>query len=845
MKTFLKTFSYLYLAFALFFFPCCSGPKKEIPRIQLAEGTSLPAVNALAWLVTEDSAACDRFVSFTEDGLARTWEISSGRMISVCSAVPSAEAADRGSPPLYSPDGSKKLLPGKDGAVCLLNSATDKEIARYYGFGPDEWVSIVPEGFYNSSFQGSSFLAAEAGKLRYNLAQLSGGLFRPDLFRERVSATMLSNGPASEAPLTLTSIFEDECQPPLVSLGKNGELQIKITEQKGGAGWLALYRRDDGSEERVDIPVGLFDVEKTADKKYSEKGRTGYEIRLNPDLFPGSGKIGVSAFNKFNTVESERLWVEHPAGQGTAGQLPEGNPDRSRRRAPVLKVLLGSGDDGQEDSEALGNSLSRQNEGDLYSAVEKKSLFGNDFTRLNFIQSFDRLCAGTLNNDTVILYLRGNGRSDSLGNLRILPGNSENPENEISWTDILERILSLPSNSILLILDLDPGDLEQGKLETALLRFRLRLGPKAMLAAYGPPDREKTLAGDILAKLNPAFQISSVGISDSVGTSEDVSASKYIGVNDILAYAGRTQAEWNLAFFPQKDFPIVDPLINAGELRFQTMTSGMLKIDRVDANPIPLIFGETMIRTLPVGSYIIDMFYRNGYRETRTVELRGKDNKWVVFSYTPALLTGAFPGGLPSNGINIAELNPANYQKINREAMEGMGMAPYYVAFLAGEKFYKDEDYTKAIAEYSRAVSLKSDYADAYVSRGNARRKTGDLNRAIEDYNRALSLKSSYAEVYNYRGFAYAKKGDLNRAIADYTQAIRYKADYADAYFNRAYSYGEQGNWDRAIADYTQVIKFEPSNGIAYNQRGSVWLNKGDASKADADFAVAEKLGGR
>ena len=197
---------------------------------------------------------------------------------------------------------------------------------------------------------------------------------------------------------------------------------------------------------------------------------------------------------------------------------------------------------------------------------------------------------------------------------------------------------------------------------------------------------------------------------------------------------------------------------------------------------------------------------------------------------------------LPPNGVYVAELNPANYQKINQNSMEAMGMAPYYVAFLAGEKLYRDGDYDMAISEYSRTISLKSDYADAFASRGNAQRRKGDVNKAIEDYSRALALKRDYTEIYNYRGFMYANRGDLRRAIDDYTQAIRYKPDYTDAYFNRAHAHAKLGNWDLSIADYTQVIKLEPANWVAYHQRGNAWYSKGDKSKAADDYDSAERL---
>ena len=834
MKSFAQAFLAVCLALGILVLVGCSGSKKGMPRIQPAEGHSLPAVSALAF-----SSDGRRFVSVSEDGFTREWDILAG-LVSV-SETGDGTALPGGRPefPVFSPDGTKKLLPAGDGAVCLVDAATEKELARYYGFGRDEWISIVPDGFYNASFNGSSFLAAEAGTRRYNLDQLSAALFRPDLFAEQVSESMVPKNRKSETPPTLESLFEDALLPPLLSVltgsvssGEGtGRLTIKITAQKGGAGLLALYRRSAGpAQGGEEIPAGLFDIEKAAEKKYSEKGRTCYEISLGTDQFgihsggisfdgisfDGNYSAGISAFNKYNTVESERLWIEIPHAPGPQPALP------------VLRVLFAA----PEDTEALGEFLALQADGDLYSSAEVKGLFGEEFTREDFVQTLEEICKESGQNDTLALYIRGAGRADPLGNLQIFPENAHAAGNMVSFEQLLQPVLGISPDRFLILLDLESGAAPE-KLETALLRFRHRLGPRAMLASLGPPDRGYAFVRSVVEGLGQA--------PTAYGPAEN----RYTGVSGLLAYAGsasKEQGGFLLAFYPLKDFPIADPFFNAGELKFQTMTSGMLKIDKVDKEPVALGFGNTMIRPLPPGSYIVDMFYRNGYRETRTVELRRKESKWVIFNYTPALFTGANPGRLPSGRINLTELNPANYEKVNREAMEGMGMAPSYVAFLAGEKFYKEGNYDQAIAEYGRAISLKADYADAYASRGNAQRRKGNLDRAIEDYNRALGFKKNYAEVFNYRGFAYAQKGELGRAIADYTQAIRNRAGYADAYFNRAYAYGKQESWDKAIADYTQVIKLEPNNETAYNERGNAWNSKGDAAKAAADFAAAERL---
>jgi len=847
------------VVFIFFLALCASGcarAGKESYRVVLEPGVALPVITALAW-PDADSPNAPCFAFAGDDGFIRVVDIFSGKPLAVFSAgeekisslVFSSEGtelvslSESGNSVTYLPfenmaaGGEKADISGKsfslaDGAICMADSGTGKEIARYYFFSQaEEWVCISSEGFYNASSRGAAFVALQVGKERFRLDRLSGALYRPDLF-----ASLIKEETISGLPFTLADLFKKERLPPLVSLSFDEdarELRIKITEQKGGAGYIALYRRAGEAGMPAEIPSGLFDVKTEVAKKFSEKGKTCYEINVNIDYIDTSlqSEIGVSAFNKAYTVESERSWLKLPSAR-----ISFINHNQAQAE-PMLRVLVAEPSEGWEDAGELANIFLLQNEGDLYSGVETINLFGKDFSKAGFIGACARLCVQTKKDDVLVICLRGTGYADPLGNLSISMGVSGENENLITGEEIIAPLLSTPSNYLLLLLDLD-SDLPRAKIETALHRFAGRLGPRAIAASFGS-GREGSLFGFIVDGLNSGSAMTEPGI-------------KHLYAKELLAYAAmgfrEIEGRGSLVFLPMEDFSIMDPFINTGELRFQAMSSGMLKIDQVDKTPVPLAFGDTMIRVLPAGSYIIDLTYRNGYKETRTVELRRKESRWVVFNYTLPYLAGDFSalygqgGRLPSGGINISELNPATYQKVNREAMESMGMAPYYVAFLGGEKFYRDGEYDKAIAEYNRCISLKADYAEAYASRGNAYRRKGDVSRAIEDYNRAISLKSSYAEVYNYRGFLFAQRKELRRAVEDYTQAIRYKSDYADAYFNRAHAYGELGNWDLSIADYTQVIKLEPRNWAAYSQRGNAWYSKGDRAKAAEDFAVAERL---
>jgi Flp pilus assembly protein TadD len=193
-------------------------------------------------------------------------------------------------------------------------------------------------------------------------------------------------------------------------------------------------------------------------------------------------------------------------------------------------------------------------------------------------------------------------------------------------------------------------------------------------------------------------------------------------------------------------------------------------------------------------------------------------------------------------GVFTGELDPVNYQTADPELLLRMGMEPYLVSFIMGERRFRAGNYEGALTEYNKAVALKPDFAEARFFRGRIYHERGDLDRAIADYTAVIKAKNDFAAAYNYRGCAYAQKGDQAGAIADYTRAIGLKEDYGDPWFNRGYSRRERGEYDEAVADFSKLIELEPDNAAAYNQRGTAWYYKGEDEKAIADFSQAIRL---
>ena len=72
----------------------------------------------------------------------------------------------------------------------------------------------------------------------------------------------------------------------------------------------------------------------------------------------------------------------------------------------------------------------------------------------------------------------------------------------------------------------------------------------------------------------------------------------------------------------------------------------------------------------------------------------------------------------------------------------------------------------------------------------------GDYDRVLQDYTKAIDLNPDDANAYNNSGVAYHLKKEYESAIADYTQAIQLKPDYAIAYNNRGRAYGVKDEVD-------------------------------------------------
>ena len=128
----------------------------------------------------------------------------------------------------------------------------------------------------------------------------------------------------------------------------------------------------------------------------------------------------------------------------------------------------------------------------------------------------------------------------------------------------------------------------------------------------------------------------------------------------------------------------------------------------------------------------------------------------------------------------------------------------------------------EAIEAYTKALSIKPDYAAAHYNIGASFREQGKLGKAIAAYTKALSIKPDYFEAYNNMGITFSEQGKVEKAIEAYTKALSIKPDYAEAYNNMGNSLEEQGKLEEAIEAYNKAISIKPDYAEAYNNMGII-----------------------
>lgn len=159
-----------------------------------------------------------------------------------------------------------------------------------------------------------------------------------------------------------------------------------------------------------------------------------------------------------------------------------------------------------------------------------------------------------------------------------------------------------------------------------------------------------------------------------------------------------------------------------------------------------------------------------------------------------------------------------------------------------GLAYGQSGQYRNAIADFTRAISLKRTFYQAYYNRGLAFAATGSTDDALRDYNASLKINAKYDSAYIARGNLYRLNGQTAQAMRDFDRAIKLNTSNPRAYFNRAMIHQSRGAHDNAIADFSASIKQDRRASKPLARRGYSYLALNDLTNAYDDFNAALRL---
>lgn len=218
-------------------------------------------------------------------------------------------------------------------------------------------------------------------------------------------------------------------------------------------------------------------------------------------------------------------------------------------------------------------------------------------------------------------------------------------------------------------------------------------------------------------------------------------------------------------------------------------------------------------------------------------------------------------------------------------------------------QYYRNKfgDYTAALNDYNKAVSIEKDNPEVYNSRGKTYfdmamsgkykgQEASLVQKAITDYNAALTMPrikpKTKSEVLINRGAALGSSNQFAAALQSLDEGVALDPTNKNGYFNRSialYSLAQtdpskqRAYLERALENYRKYLEFDPQNanvwyesgmiqrtigqnqaavdaltqairfnstfGLAYRERARAYAQMGNKAAAQRDYQRGQQLG--
>ena len=155
---------------------------------------------------------------------------------------------------------------------------------------------------------------------------------------------------------------------------------------------------------------------------------------------------------------------------------------------------------------------------------------------------------------------------------------------------------------------------------------------------------------------------------------------------------------------------------------------------------------------------------------------------------------------------------------------EGVIGKEYTICLFKGGNYSLNNELSQAIAEFQKAIDIKSDAVSWYSALGIAYSLLEEYSQAIAEFRKAIQVNPNYAKAYSGLGAVYLSMGQPQQAIAEFQKSIQINPNESNGYGGLGVVYHFLGQYKKSVVYNQKAIEINPGDGAAYVGLGLDYL---------------------
>ena len=197
----------------------------------------------------------------------------------------------------------------------------------------------------------------------------------------------------------------------------------------------------------------------------------------------------------------------------------------------------------------------------------------------------------------------------------------------------------------------------------------------------------------------------------------------------------------------------------------------------------------------------------------------------------------------PFNSLpNIAVPSPAKKTVAPQASSSEQIAAQAKSAYDNGIVLTKAKRFSEAETAFDRAITLRSDFAEAYHELGYVRFKLQRFDEAIAILSQARTLRPRYAETPRLIGQVYEAKKNWTEAAKYYGEAAVLQPGHALTQYNLGRALKNSGDLSSAVRAMQNAVKLKPDWAAAHYELGVLYIETAEPLLAREEYTILTTL---